>query len=75
MNKLTQINSQPWLKMKQAIELYPLSRSTIYNLIDKGLIKSTTTRIDKHQRYGSRLINRASLEDFLEARASGGNNN
>ncbi|MDB4632654.1 helix-turn-helix domain-containing protein [Verrucomicrobiales bacterium] len=58
--------------MKQATELYPLGRSTIYNLIEKGLIKSATTRIDKNQRYGCRLINRASLEAFLEARATGG---
>ena len=61
-----------WLRMKQATELYPLGRSTIYNLIERGLIKSTTTRIDKNQRYGCRLINRASLEAFLEARATGG---
>lgn len=61
-----------WLRMKQATELYPLGRSTIYNLIEKGLIKSTTTRVDKNQRYGCRLINRASLEAFLEARATGG---
>ena len=61
-----------WLRIKQAQELYPLGRSTIYNLIEQGLIKSTTTRVDKNQRYGCRLINRASLEAFLEARATGG---
>ena len=61
-----------WLRMKQVTELYPLGRSTIYNLIDQGLIKSTSTRVDENQRYGCRLINRASLEAFLEARSSGG---
>lgn len=61
-----------WLRIKQTTELYPLGRSTIYSLIEKGLIKSTTTRVDKNQRYGCRLINRASLEDFLESRATGG---
>lgn len=58
--------------MKQCTEEYPLGRSTLYNLIEKGLIKSTTTRVDKNQRYGCRLINRASLEAFLEERATGG---
>ena len=75
MGTMTEQDYQPlpvWLRMKQATDLYPLGRSTIYNLIEKGLIKSTTTRVDKNQRYGCRLINRASLEAFLEARATGG---
>ena len=67
-----QIQLPVWLRMKQATEMFPLGRSTIYTLIEKGLIKSTTTRIDKNQRYGCRLINRASLESFLEERATGG---
>lgn len=72
MPKAIQTALPVWLRMKQVTELYPLGRSTIYNLIEKGLIKSTTTRIDRNQRYGARLINRASLEAFLEERATGG---
>ena len=73
MPKANQTQLPVWLRMKQATELYPLGRSTLYNLIEKGLIKSTTTRIDKNQRYGARLINRESIEAFLEERATGGN--
>ncbi len=72
MSNDTQPQLPVWLRVKQATELYPIGRSTIYTLIEKGLIKSATTRIDKHQRYGCRLINRASLEKFLEDRATGG---
>ena len=74
MPKANQTQPPVWLRMKQATELYPLGRSTLYNLIEKGLIKSTTTRIDKNQRYGARLIHRGSLEEFLEERATGGTN-
>ncbi len=73
MAKTIQTQLPVWLRMKQATELYQIGRSTLYTWIEKGLIKSTTTRIDKNQRYGCRLINRASLEAFLEERATGGN--
>lgn len=61
-----------WLRPKQATELYGIGRSTIYNWIEQGLIKSTTTRVNRHQRYGARLINRASLEELLDRNATGG---
>ena len=61
-----------WLRPKQATEIYGIGRSTIYTWIEKGLIKSTTTRVNRHQRYGARLINRASLEELLEQNAEGG---
>ena len=61
-----------WLSIKQATEIYPLGRSSFYNLMEKGLIRTTTTRVNEHQRYGRRLINRASIDAFFEERASGG---
>jgi predicted site-specific integrase-resolvase len=64
-----------WLKPKQITEIYGVGRSTLYTWIQQGLIKSTTTRVSKHQKYGSRLVNRASLEELLERNATGGATN
>jgi predicted site-specific integrase-resolvase len=75
MSKKAQTREALWLKPKQITEIYGVGRSTLYTWIQKGLIKSTTTRVNKDQRYGSRLINRASLETLLESNATGGDSN
>jgi predicted site-specific integrase-resolvase len=71
MSHTNQANHPIWLRPKQVIELYGLGRSTLYNLIKQGAIKSTTTRREG-EKYGTRLINRASIDALLDKNATGG---
>ena len=62
---------QEWLRVKEACEYSRLSKPKIYDLINRGLIKSVSLR-ERGQIKGTRLISFDSLRDFLESRATGG---
>lgn len=53
-----------WLRPAQVPYYYGLGRSTVYNLMKDGLIKSVSVR-KKHTIRGCRLISAASLDHYL----------
>ena len=66
-----------WLRIPQAVQLYGLSRSTLYNLMTAGKIKSSAVRTGYGKKRtgtnnGARLINAASLDSFISRFATGG---
>lgn len=66
-----------WLRIPQAVQLYGLSRSTIYNLIAAGKIKSSVPRTGHAKKqtgtnHGARLISASSLDAFISRFATGG---
>jgi len=60
-----------YLRPKQASEVFQIGRSKIYELIRSGSITSISLR-EKGQKKATRLISVASLRDYLEAHAEGG---
>ena len=67
MNALRQVQIQrEWLGYEEARRLVGLSRTTLYRLVKTGEIKGA--RIGRSVR-----INRASLEEYMERRVTGGN--
>ena len=62
---------QEWLRITEAIVYSRLSKPKLYDLINRGLIKSVSLR-ERGQIKGTRLISFESLRSFLEARATGG---
>ncbi len=63
-----------WLRIPDAIRLFGIGRSSLYELIGEGKIRSASIKKRGNIR-GVRLISVASLEAFLESFASGGNSN
>ena len=66
-----------WLRISQAVTIYGLSRSTLYNLIGAGKIKSSVPRTGHAKaktgiNHGARLISAASLDAFISRFATGG---
>ena len=66
-----------WLRVPQAVQLYGIGKSTLWDLIRRGKIRSSlvsSSRATKKTgtKHGSRLVNAASLEAFISATASGG---
>ena len=55
-----------WVRVPEAIRLSGLCRSTIYNLITAGKIKSFTNKVQPDCQRGTRLISYASLVAYLE---------
>ncbi len=66
-------NSLPkeWLRIKEACEYSRLSKPKLYELLNRGLIKSVSLR-ERGQIKGTRLVSYDSLRTFLESRATGG---
>ena len=60
-----------WLRLPDAVRVSGVGRSTLYNLITSGAIKSVALRKRGCQR-GIRLISADSLRDYIESFASGG---
>lgn len=60
-----------WLRVKEACEYSRLSKPKLYELLNRGLIKSVALR-ERGQIKGTRLISFDSLRQFLESRATGG---
>jgi excisionase family DNA binding protein len=60
-----------WLRVSEACHYSGLSKPTIYNLLNKGLLRSVSLR-DGEQIKATRLISFDSLRGFLESRATGG---
>jgi excisionase family DNA binding protein len=73
MKTTTQNESLPkeWLRVSEACQYSRLSKPTLYNLLNRGLVKSVSLR-ERGQIKGTRLISFDSLRGFLESRASGG---
>jgi hypothetical protein len=73
MGKISTTNSKPsypyikpeWVRVPEAVNVSGLSRSSIYELIGSGKIKSFSNRARGSQR-GIRLISYDSLIDYLE---------
>jgi Helix-turn-helix domain len=60
-----------WLRLPDAIRMSGLGRSTLYNLIGSGSIKSVVLRKRGNAR-GRRLINSDSLLKYIESFVEGG---
>jgi hypothetical protein len=54
-----------WLRMPQAVQLFGISRAKLYDLINKGRIKSVSLR-ERGQTKGTRLLSYDSLHAYLE---------
>jgi len=67
-NDLTDVPCE-WLRVQDAGKRFSFSRSTIYNLIKDGSIKSKCIRKKGNTR-GARRINAESLRLFIESQAS-----
>lgn len=60
-----------WLRVKEACAYSRLSKPKLYDLMNRGLVKSSSLR-ERGQIKGTRLVSFDSLRQFLESRASGG---
>lgn len=60
-----------WLRVDEARAFSRLSKAKLYDLINRGLIKSVSLK-ERNQIKGTRLISNDSLRAFLESRATGG---
>ena len=72
-NPSTETNALPreWLRIKEACEFSRLSKPKLYDLINRGLIKSVSLK-ERGQIKGTRLVSFDSLRDFLRSRMTGG---
>jgi hypothetical protein len=61
--------SPEWLRVSDAVRLYGLGRSSLYELISEGRIKTASLR-KRNALRGTRLINRDSLAAFIDAHAT-----
>ena len=55
-----------WIRIPQAVQLTGLSRSKLYELLAAKRFKSASLR-NPGQKHATRLIERASLLEFIEA--------
>lgn len=60
-----------WLRVKEACAYSRLSKPKLYQLLNRGLIRSVALR-ERGQIKGTRLIFFDSLKTFLYSRATGG---
>lgn len=60
-----------WMRVKEACAFSRLSKPKLYDLMNRGLIKSVSLR-ERGMVRGTRLVSSDSLRAFLESRASGG---
>jgi excisionase family DNA binding protein len=59
-----------WISVQQASRLFSIGRSSLYNLINEGKLRSVSLRIRGNIR-GKRLISAESLRMLMEAGAEG----
>lgn len=55
-----------WLRIPAAVKYGGISRSRLYQELARGTIRSASLR-GKHQTRGARIVDRLSLDAFLEA--------
>ena len=60
-----------WIRVADACAYSGISKPKLYQLLNRGLIKSVSLR-ERGQIKGTRLISADSLRNFLESRATGG---
>ncbi len=72
-NPSTETNALPreWLRIKEACEFSRVSKPKLYDLINRGLVKSFSLK-ERGQIKGTRLVSFDSLRDFLRSRMTGG---
>lgn len=79
-NSSTELQSGPplavsrkpsWLRINDAVRLYGIGRSSLYELLAQNLIKSASITKRGNIR-GIRLVSADSLENYLESIATGG---
>jgi predicted DNA-binding transcriptional regulator AlpA len=70
-NQPTPDAAREWLRVKEACTYSCLSKAKLYDLMNRGLVKSSSLR-ERGQIKGTRLVSFDSLRQFLESRASGG---
>lgn len=70
-HQLNQNHKPEWLRVPDAVRLFGISRSALYELITAGSIKSTALRKRGAVR-GIRLISFDSLAAYVESSASNG---
>jgi hypothetical protein len=68
----TSKNQNPeWFSVSEAMTFTRFSKGLLYNLMNRGLIKSVSLR-ERGMVKGKRIISVDSLRNFLNSRASGG---
>ncbi len=60
-----------WLEVSTAVQRHPFSRSSLYELIREGKIKTALIRKRGNSK-GKRLVSNLSILRFIESHASGG---
>jgi hypothetical protein len=58
-----------WLRVPAAVKYSGLSRSRLYELLSEGRIRSICVKSQKWARRGVRVIDRDSIDAFMEAQA------
>jgi hypothetical protein len=53
-----------WLNIQQTIKAYPIGRTTLFDIVRRGCIKSAVLRSPGSLK-GRRLIHRPSLDEYL----------
>lgn len=66
MNNPVKIGEAEWLSPGQVSRIFGVPRSTLYDWINRGHIRSSSFR-ERHQRHGKRLIHVQSVRDYIEA--------
>jgi hypothetical protein len=61
-----------WLRVQGVRGGYGISKGQLYRLLKTGLIKTASLKTDSANSRGVRLIERASLEAFLETQVEKG---
>jgi Helix-turn-helix domain len=59
-----------WLRIPAAVKYSGLSRSKLYELLSEGRIRSICVRSQKGAQRGIRLIDRESIDLFMESQES-----
>lgn len=70
-NPATPAGIPEWLRVKEACHYSRLSKPKLYQLLNAGKLRSVALR-ERGQIRGTRIISFTSLRQFLESRATGG---
>lgn len=57
-------NQPEWLRVKDAVAIYRIGRTTVFSLIRSGVIRSVSLK-NKGNIRGIRLISRTSFDEYL----------
>jgi len=60
-----------WIDARRANHLFTICKSTLYRLADEGKIRTSSLR-ERGKLRGKRLFSTVSLQNFINSRASGG---